>query len=87
MWDMLYAVDAALTAHTETALQHLITLFAEASSESGLTISLKKTNIMSQDVSTTPTIAIGDRTLRLWTSSYTSAPQSPTTYPWMPSSM
>jgi len=61
--ELLFADDAALAAHTGTALQRLITRFAEPCREFGLTISLKKTNIMGQDVSTTPTITIGDRTL------------------------
>lgn len=60
-----FADAAALTAHTEAALQQLITLFAEACTEFGLTISLKKTNIMAQDVDTTPTITIGDHTLEV----------------------
>ena len=62
--ELLFADDAALTAHTEEALQHLITCFAEACTF-GLTISLKKTNIMSQDVSSTPQITIGDHTLEV----------------------
>jgi hypothetical protein len=65
MRDMLFADDEALAAHTETDFKGLITLFAEACTEFGLTISLKKTNIMAQDVSTTPTIAIGDHTLEV----------------------
>ena len=40
--EMLFADDAALVAHTEEALQRLITRFAEACNEFGLTISLKK---------------------------------------------
>lgn len=63
--EMLYADDAAFTAHTETALQRLITLFAEACTEFGLTISLKKTNIMGQDVSTAAKITIGEHTLEV----------------------
>ena len=62
---MLFADDAALAAHTEADLQQLITLFAEACTEFGLTISLKKTNIMAQDVSTIPTITIGDHILEV----------------------
>jgi hypothetical protein len=62
---MLFADDAALAAHAETALKRLITLFAEVSTEFGLTISIKKTNIMAQDVSTTPTIANGNHTLEV----------------------
>ena len=40
---MLFTDDAALTAHTENALQRLIITFALACSEFGLTISHKKT--------------------------------------------
>ena len=53
----------ALIAHTEEALQRLINCFAHACSEFGLTISLKKTNILVQDVSSTPSISVGDYTL------------------------
>lgn len=60
---MLFAEDTAITAHTEAALQRLIARFAEACTEFGLTISLSKTNIMGQDVSTTPNITIDDHTL------------------------
>ena len=63
--EMLFADDAALVAHSEEALQRLITRFADACREFGLTISLKKTEIMGQDVSTTPKITIGDHTLEV----------------------
>ncbi|KAL0197530.1 hypothetical protein M9458_006070, partial [Cirrhinus mrigala] len=63
--EMLFADDAALAAHTEGALQRLITCFADACTEFGLAISLKKTNILAQDVSTTPAITIGDHTLEV----------------------
>ncbi|KAM9364755.1 uncharacterized protein KZ484_010926 [Pholidichthys leucotaenia] len=62
---MLFADDAALIAHTENALQRLITSFVEACSEFGLTISLKKTNIMGQDVSIIPAVTVGDHTLEV----------------------
>ena len=60
---MLFADDAAITAHTETALQELINCFALACSQVGLTISIKKTNLLSQDLSAAPNISIGDCTL------------------------
>ena len=60
---MLFADDAALAAHSEEALQRLITCFADACTEFGLTISLRKTNIMAQNVRTAPEIVIGDHTL------------------------
>ena len=61
--EMLFADDTAIRAHTETALQELINCFAHAYSQFGLTISIKKTNILGQDVSATPIISIGDCTL------------------------
>lgn len=57
---MLFVDDATLTAHTKGALQRLISCFPSASREFGLTISLKKTSIMGQDVNSTPSISIGD---------------------------
>ena len=60
--EMLFADDAAITAHTEIALQELINCFAHARSQFGLTISIKKTNILGQDVSSAPSISIGDCT-------------------------
>jgi len=63
--EMLFADDAALATHTEEALQRLIDLFATACSEFGLTVSLKKTNIMGQDASNVPCIKIGDYTLEV----------------------
>ena len=55
--EMLFADDAAITAHTETALQELIICFAHACSQFGLTISIKKTDILGQDVSAAPSIS------------------------------
>ena len=62
---MLFADDATLTSHTEDALQRLIRSFASACREFGLTISLEQTNIMGQDVSSTPSISIGDYILEV----------------------
>ncbi|KAL8568560.1 hypothetical protein ACOMHN_058497 [Nucella lapillus] len=61
--EMLFADDAALTAHTEAALQELISCFAHACTEFGLTISIRMTNVLGQDVSSAPRISIGDCTL------------------------
>nr|XP_032827065.1 uncharacterized protein LOC116952123 [Petromyzon marinus] len=47
--ELLFADDAALTAHTEQGLQTLIDHFANACNNFGLTISLIKTNVMGQD--------------------------------------
>ena len=56
--EMLFADDATLTPHSASALQRLISSFAHACSEFGVTISLKKTNILVQDVSSMPSISI-----------------------------
>ena len=44
--DLLFADDAALVAHTERALQHLTSCFAEAVQFFGLEVSLKKTEVL-----------------------------------------
>ena len=44
--EMLFADDAALISHTEEGLQQLISKFAHACNEFGLSISIKKTNVM-----------------------------------------
>ncbi|XP_067902230.1 transmembrane protein 138 isoform X1 [Heterodontus francisci] len=60
---LLFAGNAALTSHMEECLQRLIDRFAAANNEFGLTISLRKTNIMGQDVRNAPSIKIGNHTL------------------------
>ena len=62
---MLFADDAALASDTEEALQRLMDRFPSACLEFGLTISLKKTEVDSQDASHAPTINIGDYTLKV----------------------
>ena len=54
------ANDAALATHTEAALQRLVDRLAHACREFGLTISLKKTEVMSQGTESPPSIHIGD---------------------------
>lgn len=63
--EMLFADDAALATHSKEALQRLNDHFPRAFSNFGLTISLKKTNLMGQDVSSIPNIHIGNYTLDL----------------------
>jgi len=46
--ELLFADDCALVAHTEQALQHIVDCFAEAARAFGLTISLKKTEVLHQ---------------------------------------
>ena len=82
--ELLFADAAALTAHTEEALQWLISCFTCACREFGLTISLKMTKILGQDLSSIPSISIGDYTLEGWRISSTLVSPSPATSPWMP---
>ena len=56
--DMLFADDAAITAHTEHDLQQLMDRFSHACYEFSLTISLKKTNVLRQDIDIPPVITI-----------------------------
>ena len=60
---MLFADDAALTAHTEAELRDLINCFSDACNEFILTISIKKTTVLGQNVSPSPSISIGDSSL------------------------
>ncbi|GFO17246.1 hypothetical protein PoB_004375100 [Plakobranchus ocellatus] len=55
---MLFADDAALTAHTEATIQELINC-----TEFGLTITIKKTNILGQNILSAPSIFNSDSTL------------------------
>lgn len=61
--ELLFADDAALSTHTAEALQQLLDRFSYACKEFGLTISIKKTNVMAQDVPLPPTINIDDKEL------------------------
>ena len=44
--ELLFADDAALTSHSEEGLQHLVDKLSHACKEFGLTISLRKSNIL-----------------------------------------
>ncbi|KAI0232616.1 hypothetical protein LSAT2_017074 [Lamellibrachia satsuma] len=63
--EMLFADDAALTAHSGEALQRLVNPFAHACREFGLTISLKTTNVIARDASQVPSVKINDYTLEV----------------------
>ena len=63
--EMLFADDVALVAHTEEALQRMINSFSQARKDFGLTISLKKNNIMAQDTAIAPTIHIDNYNLEV----------------------
>ena len=62
---MLFVDDEALTSHTEEGLQQLISKFAHACNEFGLTISIKKTNVMGQDFLAQSSININGEVLEL----------------------
>ena len=61
--DLLFADDAALVAHTEEELQSMMDKISSACTAFGLTISIKKTNIMAQGTDTQPEVTIGDNKL------------------------
>ena len=61
--DFLFVDDAAVTAHTAADLQQLMTRSKEACQHFGLTISLKKTEVMGQGVDTPPSISISQHKL------------------------
>ena len=46
--ELLFADDCALLAHTEEAAQHIFNCFSDAAKNFGLTISLKKTQVLYQ---------------------------------------
>ena len=46
--ELLFADNCALLAHTEEALQHIVNRFSAAAKNFGLTISLKKTEVLYQ---------------------------------------
>ena len=56
--DLLFADDAALVAHSAQDLQTLLNQFSSACSDFGLTISLKKTKVLSQGTDIPPSIKI-----------------------------
>ena len=58
MWDFLFTDDAAVVARSAKDLQQLINHFSKACQNFGLTISLKKTQVMCQGVDSPPSITI-----------------------------
>ena len=59
IWEMLFADDAALATHTEQLMDRI----SYACKEYGLTIRIKKTNVMGQDVVMPPPVNIDNVTL------------------------
>ena len=58
--DMLFADDAAVATHPQEELQSLMVCFSQACKDFGLTISLKKTNVLGQDTESPSIITIDD---------------------------
>ena len=58
--DMLFADDAAVATHTQREHQSLMDRFSQACKDFGLTISLKKTNVLGQSTETPLSITIDD---------------------------
>ena len=63
--DMLFAADAAVATHQQEELQALMNRFSQACKDFGLTISLKKTNILGQNTPSTPAITVDDYELEV----------------------
>ena len=63
--ELLFADDAALASHSEAGLQRLVDKLSRACKEFGLTISLKKPNILAQDAETPPVITINNTVLEV----------------------
>ena len=61
--ELLFADDTALTAHKEEELQQLLSQFSHTCKEFGLTISIRKTEVMGQDVPSPPSITIDNQVL------------------------
>lgn len=56
--DLLFPNGAAVTAHSAEDLQKLMNRISKACQGLGLTISLKKTQVMAQEMNSPPNIAI-----------------------------
>ena len=61
--DMLFADDAAVATHREDELQTLMDKFSSACDDFGLTISIKKTNVLAQETDLPPSIRINNQEL------------------------
>ena len=62
---MLFADDATVMTHTQRELQLLMDCFSQVCKDLGLIISLKKTNILGQDILAPPVITIDDYELKV----------------------
>ena len=59
----MFTDDAAVTTHSQQKLQALMNRFSRAWKDFGLTISLKKRNVLGQDTMELPSITIDDHEL------------------------
>ena len=62
---LFYVDDAAITTHSASDLQKLIDKFSSACTDFGLTISLKKTQVIGQSADSQPNIRIADYMLEV----------------------
>ena len=60
-----FADDAALTTHKKEELQQRISQFSHTCKKFGLTISIRKTEVMGQDVQSPPSITIDNQVLEV----------------------
>ena len=65
MQDFLFADDEAIVAHSAKDLQQLMNHFSKACQDFGLTISLKKTQVMGQGEDSPPSITISTQELEV----------------------
>ena len=65
MRDFLFVDDAAVVAHSAEDLQQLMNRFRKACQDFGLTISLKKTQVMGQGVDSPPSVTISTQELEV----------------------
>ena len=56
--ELLFADDCTLLAHMEEALQHVINCFSDAANNFGLTISLKKSEVLYQPLHVRHTVLL-----------------------------
>ena len=65
MQDFLFANDGAVVAHSAENLQQPMNHFSKACQDSGLTISLKKTQVIGQGTDSPPSITISTQELEV----------------------
>ena len=63
--ELLFADDAALASHTRQGLQRLLDDFSKACNDFGLTISVKKTEVMTHNTTSVPKISVYNTILKV----------------------